>query len=56
MVGFPAWVMNISIMEHFAGVPAESLAVWPLVVSAIVAVVTFIVGAAVWRNRDLMEN
>jgi ABC-2 type transport system permease protein len=56
MLRLDQWVMHLSIMAHFAAAPAESIAVVPLMLTSIVAIIAAAIGIAVWRQRNLIAN
>jgi len=56
LMGVDKWLMNISILEHYASPPASEILVAPLVISALAAVATGAVGIYAWRNRNLVAG
>ncbi|MCL1839544.1 hypothetical protein FWF89_00880 [Candidatus Saccharibacteria bacterium] len=56
MIGLPQWIMGISLMEHFAAVPADNLNIAPLIVCSVVAIAAIITGTITWRNRNLTTS
>jgi ABC-2 type transport system permease protein len=55
MVGFPEWLMNLSVIKHFASAPASDIQIMPVVVVSVVGVALLTAGTIAWRQRNLVE-
>lgn len=53
---FPDWVSQISPFEHLPGLPAEDLAILPLLVLTVVALALIAFGMKAFRMRDLRTD
>lgn len=56
MIGMPDWLMNFNIMTHIAAAPANDILVTPLLIITGGAIVAFVAGNMIWRNRDLVAS
>jgi ABC-2 type transport system permease protein len=53
LLGFPAWLENVSPFTHTPAVPVEAVAAAPLLGLGVVVLVTGVVGLVGFRRRDI---
>ena len=56
ILGLDEWIMNISIMQHFASAPAQGVEAAPLIIATTGGIVAVILGMVAWRNRNLVSD
>lgn len=56
MLGLKEWVMKLSVMEHLASPPVESIDMQSAMIVTALSVALSIVGILAWRQRNLLEK
>lgn len=50
------WVMNLSVLEHLASPPVESIQATPIIVISAAGIAMIIIGMMAWHRRNLLER